>query len=76
MNIKQAKHLLAVNMKAYRKKLKLSQEDLAKKVGIHRTYIGGIEQEKRNPSLKNIVKIANNLEVEIKDLFREREINL
>lgn len=71
MNIKTAKHLLATNMKAYRKELKLNQEDLAKKVGIHRTYIGGIEQEKRNPSLKNIVKIANSLNVDIKDLFME-----
>lgn len=73
MDIKKAKHLLAVNMKINRKKFKITQEQLAKKVGIHRTYIGGIEQEKRNPSLHNIVKIANNLNVDIKDLFEEKQ---
>lgn len=48
----------------------LSQEDLAFKAGVHRTYLGSIERGERNPSLKNIAAIANALGVDISDLFR------
>lgn len=47
----------------------LSQEVLAFKAGIHRTYIGGIERGERNPSLKNIVAIAEALDVTLSKLF-------
>jgi len=47
----------------------ISQERLADDVGVHRTYIGFIEQGKRNPSIWNIEKIAQALNVSIKDLF-------
>lgn len=39
----------------------LSQERLAEIVGLHRTYIGGIEQGRRNVSLINICRIAGAL---------------
>ena len=53
----------------------LSQEELAFRVNIHRTYIGGIERGERNPSLKNIAAIANALGVTLSELFsfRSRE---
>ncbi len=47
----------------------LSQEELAFKVGVHRTYLGGIERGERNPSLKNIDSIANALGVSLAVLF-------
>lgn len=46
-----------------------SQMDLAHKSKLDRTYIGGIERGERNPSLKNIEKIAKALKVQVKDLF-------
>lgn len=52
-----------------RKKLNLSQEELAFDAGLDRTYVGGIERGERNPSILNIEKIANILKVPIKDLF-------
>ncbi len=45
-----------------------SQEKLAKKAGLHRTYIGSIERSERNVSLINLEKIAKALGVSIKNL--------
>ena len=47
----------------------LSQEDLAFKAGMHRTYLGGIERGERNPSLRNIAAIAKALGVTLSELF-------
>lgn len=48
----------------------LSQEELAFRAGVHRTYLGGIERGERNPSLKNIAAIANALNVTLTELFQ------
>jgi len=47
----------------------ISQEELAFKAGLHRTYIGMIERAEKNITLKNIEKIANALDVKIIDLL-------
>jgi len=47
----------------------LSQEELAFKSGMHRTYLGGIERGERNPSLKNIASIAKALGATLAQLF-------
>ncbi len=52
-----------------RLKRDLSQEDLAEKAGVHRTYIGMIERAEKNITLSNIEKIALALEIEISQLF-------
>lgn len=52
-----------------RKKKGLTQEQLADLVDVHRTYIGFIEQGKRNPVIANIYKISRALKVSLKDLF-------
>lgn len=48
----------------------LSQEQLAYKAGLHRTYIGMIERAEKNITLVNIERIAQALEVEIETLMR------
>jgi transcriptional regulator with XRE-family HTH domain len=53
-----------------RRKSGLTQEELADLVDLHRTYIGFIEQGKRNPSVGNVYKIAKALKVSLKDLFK------
>jgi transcriptional regulator with XRE-family HTH domain len=50
----------------------LSQEELAFKAGVHRTYLGGIERGERNPSLNNIASIARALDVPLSELFSFR----
>lgn len=52
-----------------RLKKKLSQEKLAELANLHRTYISQIESGKRNIALKNIEKIAEALDIEVKELF-------
>jgi len=48
----------------------LSQEELAFRAGVHRTYLGGIERGERNPALENIEAIAKALGVSLSDLFQ------
>lgn len=50
----------------------LSQEEFADQVGVHRTYIGGIERGERNPTLTMINKIAAGLDVAPCDLVPSR----
>lgn len=52
-----------------RKQRGVSQEGLADLADLDRTYIGGIERGIRNPSLRNIGKIAKALKIKPKDLF-------
>jgi len=56
-------------VRKFRKEKGLSQEQLAFKANLHRTYIGMIERAEKNITLVNIEKIANALEVEILQLF-------
>ena len=46
-----------------------SQEELARRADLHRTYIGSIERCERNVSLLNVERIAKALGVNIKDLL-------
>jgi transcriptional regulator with XRE-family HTH domain len=48
---------------------KMTQEELANKAGLHRTYIGMIERAEKNITLLNIQKIASALSVEISNLL-------
>lgn len=50
--------------------LGISQEELAVRAGVHRTYIGMIERGEKNITLKNIEKISNALSVSIHELLR------
>lgn len=61
--------IFARNVRTVREEQGLSQEALGKKAKIHRTYIGGIERGERNPSLKNMGKIAQALHTELSKLL-------
>lgn len=52
-----------------RKVQNLSQEELAFRAGLHRTYISDIERGHRNVSLENIEKIAAALKISTKNIF-------
>jgi transcriptional regulator with XRE-family HTH domain len=58
-------------VRAERMKLGLSQEELAERAGVHRTYIGMIERAEKNITLENIEKICKALNMSISDCFKD-----
>jgi transcriptional regulator with XRE-family HTH domain len=52
-----------------RNQMGLSQEKLALKAGIDRTYLAGIESGKRNATITSIEKIVNALEISLREFF-------
>ena len=56
-------------IRVIRRKGKLTQEDIADKVGIHVSTLGRIERGESNPPLQTINKIAGVLHVKPKELF-------
>ncbi len=56
-------------VRSLRKILKISQEELAFRAGLHKNYISDVERGRRNISIKAIESIAKGLNVEIEDLF-------
>ena len=67
--------VFGTNLRSRRTALGISQEKLAEKSGLHRTYISDIERFQRSISLENIQRIADALEVETYKLFLEEKIS-
>ena len=57
------------SVQQHRKALGLSQEQLADKAGVHRTYIGMIERAEKNITLCNMEKIAKALNTSVSSLL-------
>lgn len=56
-------------VRRFREASGLSQEELAARAAIHRTYIGGIERGERNPTLLMIHRLARALGITPSELF-------
>lgn len=56
-----------------REHLGISQEEVAHRAGLHRTYISDVERGARNLSLKNIGRLADALEISVSALMRSAE---
>ncbi|HAG51799.1 MAG TPA: transcriptional regulator [Deltaproteobacteria bacterium] len=54
-----------------RMKLGLSQEELASRADVHRTYIGMIERAEKNITLENIEKVCKALNLKIRNFFKD-----
>lgn len=66
--------ILADNIKAFRRSKGLSQESLAEKCNLHRTYIGAVERGERNVTLSTLEAIAEALGVSVAELLTEGSI--
>jgi transcriptional regulator with XRE-family HTH domain len=62
------RRLLGENIRAHRKRLRLSQEKLAERADLHPVYIGDIERGEENVSLDSLVRIAKALKMPLRDL--------
>ncbi len=60
---------LGKRIKRFRKDKKISQEELADKVGLHYTTISRIERGISNPPVQTVNKIAKALKIEMSELF-------
>jgi transcriptional regulator with XRE-family HTH domain len=60
---------LGAAVRAVRVHAKMSQEELARRSGLDRTYIGGVERGERNPSLVSLHRIAGGLNMTLSALF-------
>ena len=67
------KKLFGSNVRTFRKRKGLKQEELAKLCGLSRTYISEVELGKKNISLENMVVLAVGLGVNVVDLFVEAQ---
>ena len=57
------------HLRSLRKKAGLTQEEIADRTGIHVTYLSGVERGLRNPSIRNVRRLAQALRMPTKELF-------
>ncbi len=57
------------HLRSLRRKVGLSQEEIAGRAGIHVTYLSGVERGLRNPSIRNVRRLAQALGVPTRELF-------
>ena len=67
----QLRRVFANNVRVRRKQLGLSQEELADRAEIHRTFIGAVERAESNVSIDNIARISAALGVEAGTLLSQ-----
>lgn len=60
---------VGANLRRYRQERGLSQEAFADLVGVHRTYMGGLERGERNLTLKSLERLAEQLGVGVRELL-------
>lgn len=68
---KTIRNKLGKRVRELRKQRGWSQEELASKAGLHRTYIGSVERGEQNVSIDNIERLAKTLGVSIGTLFKD-----
>lgn len=59
-------------LRQVRLKKDISQEKLGEMADLHRTYVSSVERGERNISLENIARLADALEIQIREFFPAR----
>ena len=69
------RQLVGQNIRLYRGRLGISQEELAFRSNLHRTYVSGDERGVRNPTVQIVGRLATALKIEPAALLRARRKN-
>lgn len=64
---------LSNNIKKLRSEMSFSQEELADKCGLHRTYVGAVERGERNVTLSSLEVLALALNVDVPTLLTDNQ---
>lgn len=78
MIVRAARHAAAFGktIAELRRKLRISQEELAGRAGVHWTYVGQIERGLKSPTLGTIFKLAEGLDIKPSTILRKVERHL
>lgn len=68
-----ARQLVGGNVRKLRLAAKISQAELAARMGVDRAYVSGLEQGNRNPTVVTLWHLAKALDVPMKRFFDERK---
>lgn len=63
---------VGINLRLYRQRKGLSQEDFAHELGVHRTYMVGVERGERNLTLRSVERFAESLGITPLDLLAKQ----
>lgn len=66
---------VGLRIRELRNQIGISQEALANKAEIDRTYVTDVENGRRNISIENLEKLVNALEIQFKDFFNAPNFN-
>jgi transcriptional regulator with XRE-family HTH domain len=61
-------------LRAKRERLEITQYELARRCGMHRTFIAGVERGERNVSVLTLLKITGALECTAQDTFKQANL--
>lgn len=63
------REILAENVRAYRRRVGISQDEFADRCGLHRTYVGSLERPERNVTLSTLELVAKATGVNVPELL-------
>ena len=66
--------MVGVRIRDIRAKKRITQEQLAEKMGISSKYLSSIERGKENPTLNTLIRLAEGLDVDLGEVFRDLEM--
>jgi transcriptional regulator with XRE-family HTH domain len=71
MAVMNVQRIVAKNVRKYRTAAKLTQQEMARRMGVDRTYISGLEKGSRNVTIETLAQAAKALGVKVAKLLEE-----
>ncbi|MBN1766346.1 MAG: helix-turn-helix transcriptional regulator [Sedimentisphaerales bacterium] len=65
--------MLGNELRKYREKAGLTQEELAFQAGIHRTYVSLLERDKKSPTIDTLFRLCDAMGISANELIKQVE---